>query len=116
MKWRRVAVALVAVAAVVTAIAAFWPSPRPGRATFLQVRQEMTREEVIAIVGRPADGVTNRFHDQGSTLWIGCDQWVGDDCTLDVYFDPAGRASWVKVDPRPAEPSLFRRLCARAGL
>jgi hypothetical protein len=63
-----------------------------------------------------ADGVTNRFRDQGSTLWIGCDQWVAEDCTLDVYLDPDGRASWVKVDPRPAEPSMVRRLCARVGL
>jgi hypothetical protein len=90
-------VGLLALVALVAAVAEYWPPgthPKPGLATFNQVRVGMTLEEVIATVGKSP---TSTFK---HTVW------VADDATLEVAFGDDGRAYYVLVEPKlpPAVP------------
>jgi hypothetical protein len=108
MRRRRVIVGLVALALVGVCALILWPrGPRPCRATFEQVREGMTFEEVCATVGAPP-------HDPYEVIrsTSPADYWYGSDTELCVHFDPAGRADRVSVKDFPGE-SVWSRLRAR---
>jgi hypothetical protein len=73
--------------------------PRPCKATFLQVREGMTMEEVIATVGGPpGDYRTNQHvYQTGRTLATALSGtfWVADDEELYLGFDENNRVHYV---------------------
>jgi hypothetical protein len=110
MRRRRIIVGL-GVLAVIVAAVTFWPrGPRPCRATFEQVREGMTFEEVCATVGAPP-------HDPYEVIRSTppAEYWYGSDTELCVHFDPAGRADRVSVKDFPNE-SAWSRLRDWLGL
>jgi hypothetical protein len=130
MRRRRVIVGLAVLALAAGTAIVLWPrGPLPSRATFKQVREGMTFEEVCAAVGGPPGdytGGTRRGPDDLFGLrpyWLGGDPprgepWIGDDGMLVVTFDPAGRLACAEVwEVYPASPPPFwSRLLARLGL
>jgi hypothetical protein len=108
--------------AIVAVLAAMlWPrGPRPCRATFEQVREGMTLEEVCTTVGGPP----GRYGDGFAVIEINTDaaelpaMWWADDGVLAIDFGGDGRAHGVQViEPLLASrPTLLARLCARLGL
>jgi hypothetical protein len=88
---RRAAIVFGLLATIIVAVLVLQPSrprPRPGLATFNQVRVGMTLEEVIATVGKPPDTTFKRT------------EWEADDATLEVRFGQDGRARQVLVEPK----------------
>ena len=88
---RRAAIVFGLLAAIVATVLILQPPrprPRPGLATFNQVRVGMTLEEVIATVGKPPDTTFKRT------------EWEADDATLRVSFGDNGRAYHVLVEPK----------------
>jgi hypothetical protein len=121
MKRRRVIVGLVGLALVAVVGAALWPrGPQPCRATFEQVREGMTYDEVCATVGGPPGPYGDGF----AVISIDTDakrlpsMWWADDGVLAVEFGSDGRAYNVQfIEPLlTAKPSWFDRLRARLGL
>jgi hypothetical protein len=91
MRRRRVIVVVV-VLALVAVVVALWPrGPKPCRATFEQVQEGMTYDEVCATVGGPPGDYTTDGSGRPlrQTLPIGLsDEWWSDDAYLSVRFDP----------------------------
>jgi hypothetical protein len=95
MKRRRVIVVVV-VLALVAVVAVFWPrGPRPCRATFEQVRDGMTREEVAATVGAPPGDYTG--HDVCLVDDGDGETWTANDASLVVAYGPEGLAKEVRI-------------------
>jgi hypothetical protein len=119
MKRRRVVGLAVALALVAIVVYALWPrGPRPCRATFEQVREGMTYDEVCATVGgRPRNQFTGPIAaDPGSTdTYAGADLWWAGDGGLAVYYDGSGRVGRVQVF-EVAHPSARSRLRDWLGL
>jgi hypothetical protein len=127
MRRRQVIVGLAALA-VAVAVVALWPrGPRPCRATFEQVRQGMTFEEVCAAVGsQPGDYTGGRS--LGYTLsFVGSANmpddeahfvWATEDAFLSVWFYRGRVKSAYISDPhlRPLPPSWPDRVWKRLGL
>src|SRR5271154_6476165 len=116
MRWRRVRLALVGMAAVVVAlgVVVLWPTPdRITRENFDRIRTGMTRAEVEAFLGPPGFHATAEVRPilnwaavwgqpaAGQQFWEGesvgsrptnteKDLWQGDTAIVFVYFDPAG--------------------------
>jgi hypothetical protein len=78
----------------------------PTRATFEQVQEGMTREEVIRIVGGPP----------GDYTIDGADFWRCDDGLLVVWFDISGRAVQKEVEIIPRPPTPTERIRRWLGL
>jgi outer membrane protein assembly factor BamE (lipoprotein component of BamABCDE complex) len=121
MRRRRVIAGLVVLAIVTVAAVALWPrGPRPCRATFEQVREGMTNDEVCATVGGPPGSYTDAFYyvEIDSDAERLPSMWCADDAVLAVDFGIDGRA--VRIDLMEPDvfyrPSLFDRLRARLGL
>ena len=121
MRRRRVIVGLVALALVAVAVG-FWPhGPRPCRATFDQVQEGMSFDQVCATVGGPPGDYSHGkswWGGYGVKFW-GYVGWLGPDAQLMVRFDADGRADSVAVVgcmSFPSETSLWDRLRARLGL
>jgi hypothetical protein len=97
--------------------------PRPCRATFEQVREGMTYDEVCATVGGPQNAglywdPLAPGSDPGEAGQTGS-IWDADDVALVVGFGADGRSRSVRVRPRDAwewRPSLLDRLRDRLGL
>jgi hypothetical protein len=122
MRHSRVVVGLIAVTVVSTAAVLTWPrGPRPCRATFEQVREGMTYEEVIATVGAPPGDYSGGRCIDG---WIGGGSgsmgtyWTTTERVLFVLFDSDGRAAAVRTwEPTLLpDPPLWTRLRFRLGL
>jgi hypothetical protein len=116
MRRRRVIAGLVVLALVGVAAVMLWPrGPRPSRATFEQVREGMTFEEVCATVGGPpgdySDGGVSTIH----THWHPPDMWWAEDGVLGVRFGDDGRA-WQVIVTDGLPLSRWFRLRARLGL
>ena len=128
MRRRRVIVGLGVVAVLTAAAVLLWPrGPQPCRATFGQVHEGMTFEEVCARVGGPPGDYTGGrsldLHPPADPAGVSDPVpdrylWAAEDGLLVVDFGSDGRADGVMVcDPElsPA-PSLLGRLRARLGL
>jgi hypothetical protein len=126
MRRRRVIVGLVVLAMVAVVAVIVWPrGPRPCRETFDQVRAGMTRDEVIATVGRSPDylfgqywGWPQKEFADGRDSGAG---WYTAEATYQVWFDRDGGACAVEALPaNPDRPSdwdrFIDRLRARLGL
>ena len=117
---RRVIVGIAVLALVAVAAAFFWPrGPRPCRATFEQVREGMTAEEVNATVGeRPFDSSwfprNNPAMQDGRPCLVES-LWEADDgVILQVLYDVETERV-VSVDILPI-PTRWGRIRARFGL
>jgi hypothetical protein len=87
---RRLAVfAVLAVVGLGAVKVALRPWPRPCRETFEQVREGMTREEVLATVGDEPDW--RRCDPYAAGGVSGEDRWYGPGDTLRVWYDTDGR-------------------------
>jgi hypothetical protein len=80
----------------------------------------MNREEIQAIVGAPPGNYASRyvFRDGRSLWWWGDDAWVCEECELDVWYGPDGRAKQVQtmeVGHFP-KPTLWERIRKSVGL
>src|SRR3954463_15487213 len=97
MRRRRVIIGLAVLALAAVAALLLWPrGPRPCRATFEQVREGMTFEEVCATVGTPPGNYTtgDRFNPPiSSGFAVLCERWLADDGELYVDF-VSGRVAW----------------------
>jgi hypothetical protein len=120
MRRRRLIVGLV-VLALVAAAAVLWPrGPKPCRATFEQVREGMTYDEVCAAVGAPPGDYSDGYclHSRYGFGYKAHQWWLANDGELFVEFGEDGTA--VAVSARPAErlpePPALNRLRARIGL
>jgi hypothetical protein len=114
MRRRHVIVGAVVLALVAVLAVAFCPGRRrPCRATFEQVREGMTREEVRATVGaRPSnEGIWVRTLEMHPS-----EHWLAADAHLAVAFGDDGRAIFVQVSDATDPPSRWTRLRARLGL
>jgi hypothetical protein len=123
MKRRRVIVGLIVLALVVVVAAVLWPrGPYPCRATFEQVRDGMSYDEVCATVGGPPGSYASGpfgASSHGYTTSRQVKQWTCDDCRLVVVFSTDGRTSFyvfVHAHLVPVDPSPFARIRARLGL
>jgi hypothetical protein len=126
MKRRRAIVGLVVLMLVgVVAGAILWPhGPRPCRATFAQVREGMTYDEVCAAVGGPPGdytGGTRAGPDLGWSTFAIDDRtsfWTCEDGELVAYFGENGRLLGKEISTvYPATPPPFwSRLFTRLGL
>ena len=112
-------------ASVVLACFAGWlvmsSGPRVTRARLEQVKEGMTREEVIRTVGAPPGDYTNGpVIMQGVSFTDTSDIdafWVCDDAGLIVYFDDAGTVSYVSiVDVIAPSPTLTEKIRRWLGL
>jgi hypothetical protein len=111
MRRRRTIVGLGVVALVAVLAIVFWPrGPRPCRATFEQVHEGMTLEEVCATVGAPPHDPLAEIRSTPPA-----DYWYGSDTELCVHFDPSGRADRVSVKDFPGQ-SAWSRLRSWLGL
>jgi hypothetical protein len=122
MKWRRVVVGLVVLALVAVLAVALWPrGPRPCRATFEQVREGMTYDEVCATVGGPPGVYSTRLDwpvIRSGPPELSHKEWVAADSKLYVIIDRvADRAIVVAIyEPPPDNRSPWDRLRDRLGL
>ena len=119
MRRRRIIAGLVVLALAGVAVA-LWPrGPRPCRATFEQVREGMTYDDVCATVGGPpgdySGGTRFGLIDlNGPPITI----WTAGDSELLVDFGYDGRVAWaevIEVSDIP-RPPLIDRLRAWLGL
>jgi outer membrane protein assembly factor BamE (lipoprotein component of BamABCDE complex) len=130
MTRRRVLFGLLLVSVVLACFAGWlWMArdPRVTRERFEQVKEGMSREEVIRKVGAPpgnySDGLWSLYAFGPERTW-----WVCDDAALAVDFDDAGTATNVVVlDPHhdvhfslsprlPRAPTLTERIRRWLGL
>jgi hypothetical protein len=110
MKRRRVIIGLVMLVVVAWAAFVFWPrGPRPCLATFQSVREGMTREEVVAIVGGPPETFPDPSIQRKLGLTVLVDEWRADDGRLRVYYAKDGRADWVQALEMPGPPTDWDR-------
>jgi hypothetical protein len=113
---RRTITILVALVAAFT-LPMIWPrGPRPCRATFEQVREGKTREEVIATVGGPPGDYTGGRCLDG---WTGKGEyWTATDGVLKIAFDTHGRVAYVRTyEPTLLpDPPWWTRLRSRVGI
>jgi hypothetical protein len=115
MRRRQVIAGIVSFAVVVAGGAVLvWPPPRPCLATFRQVREGMTREEVIATVGGPPTATSSAAAPYAALPRV-VHEWVSDDGYLFVLFDSHDRAAYVLASPRHRSPGFWDRLLARLG-
>src|SRR5262245_1147464 len=118
MTRRRVIVGLVVLALI--AAASFSPrGPRPCRATFDQVREGMTLDQVAAIVGGPPGKYSDQYEPFVLTggRYPRAVYWVAHDATLIVWYDDDLVASSVLVeDSLPDHRSALQRLRDWLGL
>ena len=104
MKRRRIVVLAVLVVAVAAVL--FWPrGPRPCLATFPSVREGMTRDEVVAIVGGPPETFPDPCIQRKLGLTVLVDEWRADDGRLRVYYGKDGRAEFVQALEMPGPPT-----------
>ena len=117
MRPRRVIAGLV-VLTVAVALVALWPrGPRPCRATFEQVREGMTYDDVCATVGGPPGDYTGRYPAQGDMLSsLGGARWHAGDADLRVVFGPGDRVLDAAVSDPPGGISWWSAFRARLGL
>jgi hypothetical protein len=118
MKRRRLVAGVVALSLLVIVGYVFWPrGPRPCLATFQQVREGMTRDEVITVVGGPPGIYTDKLID-GTIYFFDCEVWLADDGELWVIFGKSGWAETVSARPMQfrARPPLWIRVRDRLGL
>ena len=118
MKRGRVIVGLVGLALVGVLAGLYWlGGPQPSLATFQQVREGMTRDEVIATVGGPptARGPWPSLQRKLGVTVIR-DEWRTDGGLLRVTFGPDDRAEYVEVFALPVTPTRWDRLRAELGL
>jgi hypothetical protein len=123
MKSRRVIVGLVVLVLVGVAAVALRPcGPRPCRATFEQVREGMTYENVCATVGGPPGVYSSRSRYTFVSVPppAGCRhyEWRADDEVLYVVFDAStGAAVFAhRFDPPRDGQSLLQWVRDRLGL
>jgi hypothetical protein len=86
-------------------------SPRATRARFQQVKEGMSREEVIRMVGPPKEDYS-RHPDRRAHTYIH-ERWLCDDGGLNIVFDDADRVVVVQVselDPPPLTERIRRWL------
>lgn len=121
MRRRWVVAGLVVVVSVVAVV--FWPrGPQPCRATFEQVREGMTFEDVCATVGGPPGVYSSRsrYTFASAPPPAGCShhEWRAADQVLYVVFDArTGAAVFVhRFDPPPDGRGFLQRLRDRLGL
>jgi hypothetical protein len=124
MTRRRVLLGLLLASAVLVCFAGWmWIATRPRvtRERFEQVKEGMTREEVIRTVGGPPGDYSRR---DDPRLWIfsSNERWRSDDGELLIGFDGAGIATEVVVLPaipdefNPGPPPLTERIRRWLGL
>ena len=117
MRRRRVIAGLVVLAAAGATVVAVWPrAPRPCLATFEQVREGMTRDEVIATVGGSPTTAPVPSLQQKLGITVLRDEWRADDGMLRVVFDADNRAEFVAVYALPRPKTRWGRLRANLGL
>jgi hypothetical protein len=120
-KKRRLIIATAALVSVAVAVT-HWPrEPRPCRATFEQVREGMTIEEVCVAVGGPPGDYSGGYsrYSELHLRWFNNDsRWLAQDAQLGVEFNREGRVSRVVVTDahRVRMPSLLDRLRIRLGV
>jgi hypothetical protein len=85
--------------------------PQVTRARFEQVKEGMTREEVIRTVGGPP-GNYSRDTNYQTPFGPPQDWWIGDDAWLIVDFDDAETA--IQVWVREIEPPTFTERIRRS--
>jgi hypothetical protein len=121
----RATVGLVVLALVGVVAAVLWPSgPRPCRATFKQVREGMSFEEVCATVGAPPGDFTDgEYHLTGMPfLSLNWRSWRADGVELMIWLEE-DRVTWLSILPlqrhidfeRAMSPGPWNRLRARLG-
>ena len=107
---RRRTVGLVVLVVVTVAAFLFWPrGPRPCLATFQLVREGMTREEVVALVGAPPETLPEPSLQRKLGLTVHVDEWGADDGRLRVAYDKDGRAEYVQALEMPGPPTDWDR-------
>jgi hypothetical protein len=107
-RWRTVVLVMLVVAA--WAAFVFWPrGPRPCLATFEQVREGMTREEVVAIVGGPPETFPDPSLQRKLGLTVLVNEWRAHDGRLRVYYGKDGRAEYVQALEMPGNRTDWDR-------
>src|SRR5262249_13558425 len=95
-------------------VGVLWIASRPRftRANFGQVKEGMSREEVIRIVGGPPNDVATAADyvvGSGIARIVRYDKWLCDDGVLLVFFDDADTAADVIVKEFGMPPTLIER-------
>jgi hypothetical protein len=100
MRRRRVIAGMVALALIAVVVVIVRPrGPRPCRATFEQVHEGMTYDEVCATVGAPSGDYSDGTVDwppSGLRYWRH-EGWIAQDAAVMVRFDDTGRAADVST-------------------
>ena len=103
-----------AIAGAAAAVLVLWARD-PGPGPFARVRQGMTREEVVAAVGKPpisASGVALPDDVPAPPF----EEWMAKDEHLLVVFGPDGRAVRVEATPAAPRPTVWGRVRSVFGL
>src|SRR5262249_9481570 len=88
------------------------PKLRTNRQNFEQIREGATREDVIGILGLPADSKIGRL--KGTHYWFEWARWVGPDCTISVKFTwSPRRGKQTVVDSIIRDNGVFRPCSSR---
>ena len=117
MKSRHAIVVLLLLSLLVVGVM-FWPrGPEPCQATFAQVTEGMTTEQVIATVGanpkvEDLRETSERMPHPDFAYW-----WDGKDGTMMIYFDDNNRVEFKLIfnSRRKPEPTPAQRLLKRVG-
>lgn len=115
-RWLLLFGAAVVVAAV--GLTAIGPAQRlqPSRETFVQVKEGMSREQVIATVGGPPGNYSTEWEIYSENL-APAELWACDEVWLEVTFDREGRAERVRLhDLSPPRTSFLQRVRHWFGL
>jgi hypothetical protein len=118
MSRRRVLCALLLASAVLVCFAGWlWMANgnKMTRARFEQVKEGMSREDVIRTVGGPPGDYTidGAVPDQG---YANIDYWRFDDGLLVVWFDKSGKVVQVDVEIIPRPETITERIRRWLGL
>jgi hypothetical protein len=113
-------VGLVVLPAAAVLVVALWPrDPRPCRATFEQVRDGMTYDEVCATVGGPpgdySDGRNDDFRSWVLNISPHSRAWGGRNEVLIVWLNDDNTISDTRIGEYSHRP-LFRRFLEWVGL
>lgn len=113
----RILIPAVGLVGIICVVSVLLRGPYPCEATFENIREGMTMEEVIATVGGPPGQYSDIAVGSNLPLPRNCERWISDDGELRVYFRE-GRVDLVAVWGVTVfrEPNLLERFQEWTGL